>query len=365
MGIGNSVLVVTVISLVLIGVAPMLSFGESNYHDLIAIKSVKKISGDLSDFAVIEVRIFNSEMSTMNVNPDYIHLKNSNNEFFPLDLEKMSGLYSECLDSETTVRKGLSNEFTLCFEIPKDPKEDYILIIDKDKTVLDSPLEYIIYFSSHDITFDYDVFDVSSVYFTVHDVQKIKLDLGDIFVVKFTAFNGHAPLNKYGDITPTSLPITGQNIFLTNSEDEYFQSLPTSYANTGYEEFCPRIGDVRTNEYADIALCFDITEASKAKDLEYWLVFNETPNKFSCPAVSCQEKIWELSPFMEDIKTQSPMVFSPLVTIEKSIQTPPPEIEKIPSWVKNTFGWYVDGLVSEDELINAIQFMIKAGIIKI
>jgi len=365
MGIENSALVVTVISLVLIGIGPMVSFGELNYHDLIAIKSVKKISGDLSDFAVVEVRIFNSATETINVNPDYIHLKNSNNEFFPLALEKMSELFSDCLDSETTVRKGLSNEFTLCFEVPKDPNEDYILIIDKDGTVLDSPLEYNIYLSSHVISSDYDVFDVSSVYFTVHDVQKIKLDLGDILVVKFAAFNGHGTINKYGDITPTSLPTTGKYIYLVNSEEENFQSLSTAYSNTGYEEYCPRIVDVRTNQYADISLCFDITEASKAKDLEYWLVFNETPNKFSCTAGSCQQKIWELSPFMEDIKTQSPMIKIPTVTTEKSIQTPPPEIEKIPSWVKNTFRWYVDGLVSEDELINAIQFMIKAGIIKI
>ncbi len=39
--------------------------------------------------------------------------------------------------------------------------------------------------------------------------------------------------------------------------------------------------------------------------------------------------------------------------------------EKVPDWVKNTMQWYLDGVISEDEMINAIQFMIKEGIIKI
>ena len=38
---------------------------------------------------------------------------------------------------------------------------------------------------------------------------------------------------------------------------------------------------------------------------------------------------------------------------------------KIPDWVKNTFKWYVEGAISEDELISAIQFLIKEGIIKV
>jgi len=37
---------------------------------------------------------------------------------------------------------------------------------------------------------------------------------------------------------------------------------------------------------------------------------------------------------------------------------------KIPEWVKNTMKWYVEGKVSEDEMINALQFLIKEGIIK-
>ena len=39
--------------------------------------------------------------------------------------------------------------------------------------------------------------------------------------------------------------------------------------------------------------------------------------------------------------------------------------QKIPEWVRNTMGWYADGLISEDEIISAIKFLINEGIIKI
>ena len=39
--------------------------------------------------------------------------------------------------------------------------------------------------------------------------------------------------------------------------------------------------------------------------------------------------------------------------------------QKIPDWVKNTMQWYLDGAISEDEMISAIQFLVNAGIIKL
>jgi hypothetical protein len=40
-------------------------------------------------------------------------------------------------------------------------------------------------------------------------------------------------------------------------------------------------------------------------------------------------------------------------------------IQKIPDWVKNTMQWFLDGVISEDEMIAAIQFLVKEGIIKL
>jgi len=52
-------------------------------------------------------------------------------------------------------------------------------------------------------------------------------------------------------------------------------------------------------------------------------------------------------------------------TSEKNNQMTSPQSEKIPAWVKDTFRWYVDGVISEDEMISAIQFLVQLGIIKI
>jgi hypothetical protein len=42
-----------------------------------------------------------------------------------------------------------------------------------------------------------------------------------------------------------------------------------------------------------------------------------------------------------------------------------PTYEKIPSWVKNIFVWYASDQVSETELLNAIEYLINEGTIKI
>ena len=38
---------------------------------------------------------------------------------------------------------------------------------------------------------------------------------------------------------------------------------------------------------------------------------------------------------------------------------------KIPEWVKNSMKWFIEGSISEDEMISALQFLVKEGIIKV
>ena len=39
--------------------------------------------------------------------------------------------------------------------------------------------------------------------------------------------------------------------------------------------------------------------------------------------------------------------------------------EKVPSWIKNTAGWWATDSISETEFVNAIQFLVNEGIISI
>ena len=73
-----------------------------------------------------------------------------------------------------------------------------------------------------------------------------------------------------------------------------------------------------------------------------------------------------------DGKTYSNLCFAEMAGVpvsyqgECSIVKPTPEPEsKLPDWVRNIFIWYAEGTVSEGELINALQFLIKEGILKI
>ena len=46
-------------------------------------------------------------------------------------------------------------------------------------------------------------------------------------------------------------------------------------------------------------------------------------------------------------------------------RNPRKDSAEIPSWVKNIFVWYGEGIVSEDELLNAIKYLINEKILVI
>jgi len=49
---------------------------------------------------------------------------------------------------------------------------------------------------------------------------------------------------------------------------------------------------------------------------------------------------------------------------DESPPEPTPE-QRIPDWIRNIFIWYGDGLISEDELIDALRFLIQEGTIQV
>ena len=40
-------------------------------------------------------------------------------------------------------------------------------------------------------------------------------------------------------------------------------------------------------------------------------------------------------------------------------------VQKVPDWVRNIFIWYAENKISEDELLNAIKFLVNQGIINL
>jgi len=343
-------------SFVILFFSPQLAFAESEKEHLIALKSIKKFSSELSDFAVIEFRVTNHLDQDLDFSDkDIVHLKNSKNKFYQSTVTNQlkSEFSIECTDSGKLVTSGLTKEILLCFEVPKDDKEDYLLVIDKDKTILDKSKEIQVYLNSHDIIKKFSTFDLRPVFFTIHDVKTKSISGFNLLILELTVYNGYAPVNEYGKPTPVVIPLEGKRFFVTDLKGNDYSALSTQYSNTGYEEYCPKTKDLHSDKYGYFVFCFDIPKSTQ-KNTEYWLILNNLPAGFHC-VVDCQQKMWSLLTFMSSSPEPEPLAEPSSIT----------EVQKIPDWVKNTFKWYVEGAISEDEMISAIQFLIKEGIIKI
>ena len=74
----------------------------------------------------------------------------------------------------------------------------------------------------------------------------------------------------------------------------------------------------------------------------------------------------EISSFQECVDAGFPVMESyPRQCMTDLGQSFVEEIQKIPEWVRNIFVWYGDELVSEQELLNAIKFLLEQRIITI
>ena len=63
------------------------------------------------------------------------------------------------------------------------------------------------------------------------------------------------------------------------------------------------------------------------------------------------------------IPTTSPIISSTTVSSSSTIDVTKPS--KIPTWVKKIFVWYGQGQVSEDELLNAVQYLAQSKLIQV
>jgi hypothetical protein len=65
---------------------------------------------------------------------------------------------------------------------------------------------------------------------------------------------------------------------------------------------------------------------------------------------------------VETSVTESNLVITPDTPEDKP---GPKDGQLIPEWVKNTMKWFVEGKISEKEMISALEFLIKEGIIRV
>jgi plastocyanin len=55
-----------------------------------------------------------------------------------------------------------------------------------------------------------------------------------------------------------------------------------------------------------------------------------------------------------------------IITISETATTPEPTgDQEIPSWIKNNAGWWAQGLISDDDFVKGIQYLIEIGMIMV
>ena len=64
------------------------------------------------------------------------------------------------------------------------------------------------------------------------------------------------------------------------------------------------------------------------------------------------------------MKRTNSLVYS-IIVLSGIILIPTAFAENVPDWVKNTAGWWATDEISETEFVNAIEYLIKKGIISL
>ena len=136
----------------------------------------------------------------------------------------------------------------------------------------------------------------------------------------------------------------------------------------------PNVTNVFTAEFEfsmnDIEFCHEVYPLYEKLGLQ-WFIEN---NHYSIEARVCgslyEDQLWS---YQGDDRMQKLLershhyieleIQESLDEAKSGVDDPTPAI--IPSWIKTTTGYWVDGFSSDDEFVNAMQFLIDEGIIVI
>ena len=55
----------------------------------------------------------------------------------------------------------------------------------------------------------------------------------------------------------------------------------------------------------------------------------------------------------------------PVISKTTIVKSPMPTSTEIPAWIKNNAGWWAEGMISEDDFIKGVKYLVETGIIKV
>ena len=157
-------------------------------------------------------------------------------------------------------------------------------------------------------------------------------------------------------------------------ETGMFQGIPHDQnlfqVNQSQEKFGFSVITLHPQEFAMVENGAYVDKVNQEQLNELVLLFGEI-QRSGLKTVQISEIAENVYPHLENQK-----IYSPISGSESPTQIDPPTLKleggdvgiftpRIPDWVRNTMQWYLDGAISEDEMIFAIQFLANEGIIKL
>ncbi len=335
-------MVITILGLAL----PQTSFSETSPFSVLIFVEKYELEG--SNVAVVKFTLNNNSEKSIELT-DKVYLTDSKNNHIPYSITNLEN--TSCVTDIPIINSNIQKNIELCFEIPIFHKkyetsidfEKYNLVLEHSGITESIPL----YLYEHQLKNDHGLVDLKKMFVTIHRVNIIGSASGDTVVIELSIYNGDE----------FSLPLEGKGFFIVDSAKSngglFGGADKRADLSEDVKDKCLDIQErAYPKEITTVTMCFERPlMGNNQYDTELFLTVNENRGAYSCE--NCQEKIWNISPYLS------------MNNVSDSTLNLETNSQKIPSWVKDTMQWYLDGAISEDEMINAIQFLVKNNIIDI
>jgi len=202
------------------------------------------------------------------------------------------------------------------------------------------------------------------------DKPKDPFDDSDVIVITFEIVNGGIDYFDVNDkmfkilVLDPSFPVgegkPESSFIIDNYFTLYDVELETRYDDYDYLEIfkdCEYFHDrIFVNQSKTFSICFDVLRKWNNEILNidgpkhYFLTLMDNIHNNSCP--NCIDN----SLSIERINSDDKKIILPLKIQEILDEN---DISKLPFWIQKTINWHIQGMISESELLNAINFLLK------
>ncbi len=241
-----------------------------------------------------------------------------------------------------------------------------VQVVETSTAQPDPPSRNMIY----DLVPNVDVEIVDLKIIPMDDKLKDPLDDSDVIIIKFEITNRGIDYFVLSDkmfkilVLDPSFPVGEGKPESSFIVDNYFtlydvqlETIYDDYPNLEIFESCDYLHDrIFVNQTETFSICFDVLRIWKYEVLNidgpkhYFLTLMDHNQFNSCP--NCIENLLSSKMMSADYKKT---LFPP--KLQEMLDEN--DIARLPFWIQKTIEWYNQGIVSEKELVNAINFLLE------